>query len=142
MREARLTGSPITVKSIRFGEPILPAMTLPVAMPMPMRISLARERQAEDRHDRIADIFVDDAGAVAEDILHIGEIFVEHGDGAGGAERLGERGEAAYVGEQRRRDLRRAAERLARILDQPIDDLVREIARHGAPQLALALEIL
>src|SRR5262249_29311900 len=37
MREARFTVSPITVYSLRRGEPTLPATTLPRCRPMPMR---------------------------------------------------------------------------------------------------------
>ena len=41
-RLAKLTGSPSTVYSMRTTEPMLPAKTLPVAIPMPPAISSLR----------------------------------------------------------------------------------------------------
>ena len=94
MREARFTVSPITVYSLRRGEPTLPATTLPRCRPMPMRNGqslpafcssigdehLARrgdgtlgrlrivERRAEQCEEAVAEKLVHDAAVAIDDL--------------------------------------------------------------------------
>ena len=63
-----------------------------------------------DRHDRIADIFIQNAAMAKYDIDHLGEIIVQHIDRVGGAEAFGNPGEIAEIGKQDRHFLRFAAQ--------------------------------
>ena len=55
---------------------------------------------AEQRHDRVADVFIDDPAVRFEGEAHAVEIAVEEGDDRGGGEVFAEGGEAAEIGEE------------------------------------------
>ena len=56
----------------------------------------------EDRHDLVADIFVDVAVVLGDEVGQALEVVVEHLDHRLGIARFGERGVAADVGEEDR----------------------------------------
>jgi len=80
-----------------------------------------RDRDAELGHDRVADELVEHAALLRDAVHHEGEILVEQGDGALGAELLGERGEGADVGKKHRGLDALAAEQQALVTSARLD---------------------
>ena len=131
-REATFIASPIAVYCSARVEPIAPVITLPVLMPMPMRIGglvlggagavellerlqhrdrardrlerrvVDRDRRAEQADDLVADELVERAGVLEEDVDHHLEVLVERVDDLLRRATVRHRREAADVGEQHR----------------------------------------
>ena len=90
------------------------------------------------RHESVADEFVERAAVGEDDPHHAVEVFVElidERDGIGGA--LGERREAAHIGEKNGDDFALAAERMEDALAL-IEQLVRDVARRRSARAAAA----
>ena len=148
-REARFTASPMTVYSMRFSLPMLPATTGPVWMPMPVRragmphrvhgVARLGHGRAEDGHDGVADVLVDDPVLFHHDADHLAEVLVEQAHELLRVHALAQRGEAADVGEQDG-DL----ERLAAQGDLARHEVVHHARRHvlaeGGAQLVALLQ--
>ena len=124
-RDARFTVSPMTVYSLRRGEPTVPATAWPIWMPMPRRIGqglptllastalehLARrldgvrglkrivDRRAEDGEQAVAQKLVHDAVVPIDDVDQDFENGVEAGDDLGRRAAARGCGEAANVDE-------------------------------------------
>ncbi len=89
------------------------AALLPLAVPVPeaadhrdrsperaILVVLLRDRQAEDRHDRVADELVEQPALLRDAVDHAREVVVEQRHGWVRSELLRQRREAADVGEE------------------------------------------
>src|SRR5437763_1528668 len=99
------------------------------------------ERGADHRHDRVADVFVEHAAVREHHLDHAGEIIVEHGHRVLRAHRLGDRRKPPDIREQHGGDVGMALQEVFAAGDQPIDDLFRDIARHGVAHPLLAGDV-
>ena len=93
-------------------------------------IGIAGEGGAEQRHDGVADVFVEDAAVVEDDLDHIFEVFVQHRHRAARAQSLGNGREVTHVGEQDRDPLVLALQRILAAFEKLIGHLLRHVARH------------
>ena len=140
-RAATLTVSPINVNSSLLAPPIVPAMTTPVLIPIPMRsspesfcnpamnqhrgahrrISVSREiiRCAEHRQRAVAQELVHMPTGVNHRRHHDLEQRIEPSDDLLGGVRLGERGEVADVDEHHRHLAALTGEHIVTLLQQP-----------------------
>ena len=141
-RAATLTVSPIKVNSSLLPPPMVPAITTPVLIPMPIRsappnrsatrrsnhhrgghrgVGVIRQlvRGAEDRQRAVAEELVDMPTGVDDGRHHDLEQSVEAGHGVLGGVGLGERGEVADVDEHHRHLAALTGEDVVALLEQP-----------------------
>ncbi len=97
------------------------------------------ERGVPERHDAVADIFVDGAHALGDDLGHRRQKAVHEMRQRLGIELFRKAGEAAYVAEHDRHGSRLAAELEPLGMGGELFDIVRRhVVRERAPDLALA----
>ena len=98
------------------------------------------DRRAEYRNDGVADIFVDEAALLLDDVAHRREIFVYEVHQVGRGERLGNRREAGEIGKENG-DVAHFAAQRRRLIggDHFLDHAGREIKREAPAQEAPVL---